>query len=275
MTTVEATAAENPVILITGSTSGLGREVAIQLAATGARIIVHGRDAERGQEVVEEIERQGGSARLYRADLASLDEVRELANTILEDYDRLDVLINNAGLGSAPAERLVSADGHELRFAVNYLSHYLLTRMLLPRIIESAPARIVNVASGAQTPIDFDDLMLERDFSGSRAYAQSKLAQILFTVDLAGELEGTSVIVTALHPATYMDTGMVRRAGVEPRSSVQEGAEAVINLATSAEVSSGQYFNGLRPARADSQAYDAHARAQLRRVSQDLTGVPD
>lgn len=192
---------------------------------------------------------------------------------MLRDYDRLDVLVNNAGFGSAPNERLLSGDGHELRFAVNYLSHYLLTRMLLPRIIESAPARIVNVASGAQTPIDFRDVMLTRDFSGSRAYAQSKLAQILFSVDLAQELEGTGVVVTALHPATYMDTEMVRRAGVEPRSSVAEGADAVMNLVTSPDIESGAYFNGLRPARANDQAYDEEARARLRRLSDELTGL--
>ncbi|HUE95075.1 MAG TPA: SDR family NAD(P)-dependent oxidoreductase, partial [Longimicrobiaceae bacterium] len=261
MLTSTSPAAEADVILITGSTDGLGREVALRLAEeTGAHIIIHGRNEERGREVVAEVERQGAaSARFYRADLGSLQEVRDLTDAVLRDYDRLDVLINNAGIGSSPPERLESADGHELRFAVNYLSHYLLTRMLLPRIVESAPARIVNVASGAQTPIDFDDVMLEREFSGSRAYAQSKLAQVLFTVDLAEELQGTDVVVSALHPATFMDTEMVRRAGVEPRSTVAEGAEAVINLVASPDVPSGQYYNGLRPARANDQAYDTQA----------------
>jgi NAD(P)-dependent dehydrogenase (short-subunit alcohol dehydrogenase family) len=268
-------AAAPRVVLITGSTDGLGRELALRLAATGAHVLVHGRNEERGRQVVEEIGRQGaGSARFYAADLASLREVRGLAEAVLRDQDRLDVLINNAGIGSAPPERLVSEDGHELRFAVNYLSHYLLTRLLLPRIVASAPARIVNVASGAQTPIDFDDVMLTRDFSGSRAYAQSKLAQVLFTVDLADELEGTGVIVAALHPATFMDTEMVRRAGVEPRTSVAEGADAVMNLVTSAEIPSGQYYSGLSPARANDQAYDEEARARLRRLSDELTGAP-
>lgn len=266
--------AQGQVALITGSTDGLGREVARRLAARGAHVIVHGRNEERGAALVEEIERAGiGSARFYRADLGSLQQVREMGEAILRDYDRLDVLINNAGFGSAPNERLLSADGHELRFAVNYLSHFLLTRMLLPRIIESAPARIVNVASGAQQPLDFDDLMLTRGFSGSRAYAQSKLAQVLFTIDLARELEGTGVIVSALHPATYMDTEMVRRAGVQPRSSVDEGADAVMNLVTSPDVESGAYHNGLRPARANAQAYDEQARARLRQISEELTGL--
>ena len=119
--------------------------------------------------------------------------------------------------------RMVTEDGHEFRFQVNHLSHFLLTRMFLPRLRENAPSRIVNVSSGAQQPIDFDDVMIENNFSGGRAYAQSKLAQIMFTIDLAEEQAGTDVVVNALHPATYMDTGMVRRAGRTPRATVGEG----------------------------------------------------
>src|SRR5690606_8542281 len=151
----------------------------------------------------------------------------------------------------------LSADGYELHFAVNYLSGVLLTRMLLPLLAESAPSRIVNVSSGAQTPIDFGDVMLERGYSGGRAYAQSKLAQILFTMDLAGELEGTGVTVNALHPATMMATSMVRESGLPARSTVDEGADAVMHLITSPGLRSGQYFNGQLPARANAQAYDA------------------
>ena len=263
------------VSLVTGSTDGLGREVAIRIAATGAHVIIHGRNAERGAEVVAEIQRQGkGTARFYRADLASLAEVRAFGEAILRDYDRLDILINNAGIGSrVPAERELSADGHELRFAVNYLSHFLLTRMLLPRLKASAPSRIINVASIGQAPIDFDDVMIERDYSGSRAYGQSKLAQIMFTIDLARELQGTGVSVYALHPATYMDTHMVRSAGIEPRSTVAEGADAVMNLVTSPDLESGQFFNGLRPGRANAQAYDEAARTRLRELSSKLTGA--
>lgn len=265
---------ESRVVLVTGSTSGLGREVARRLAASGAHVIIHGRNRERGLAVVEEIERDGrGSARFYAADFASFEQVRTFAETILRDYDRLDLLVNNAGIASVPRERVLSEDGHELRFQVNYLASFLLTRLLLPRIIDSAPSRIVNVSSAAQTPIDFDDVMLENDFSGGRAYAQSKLAQIMFTIDLAEELEGRNVIVNALHPATYMDTNMVRAAGVQPRTTVDEGADAVMNLITSPNLESGQYFNGLRPARADEQAYDDEARARLRTLSRQLTGV--
>lgn len=262
------------VALVTGSTSGLGREVALRLAAGGAHVIIHGRNVERGQEVVRQIEAEGrGSARFYRADLGSFDEVRELSRAVLQDYDRLDLLVNNAGIGSAPNERLVSQDGLELRFQVNYLSHFLLTHMLLPLLKESAPARIVNVSSLAQQPIDFDDPMLEKSFNGGRAYAQSKLAQVMLTLDLHEELNGTGVMVNSLHPATYMDTGMVRRAGVQPRTSVDEGATAVMQLIDSDEIDGGQFFRGLEPARANQQAYDEAARARLRRLAEELTGI--
>ena len=262
------------VVLVTGSTGGLGREVALRMGSRGAHVIVHGRNRERGEEVVSEIEATGaGSARFYQADFASFSEVREFAQGVLRDYGRLDILVNNAGFGSAPDERLLSEDGHEFRFQVNHLSHFLLTRRLLPILRESAPSRIVNVSSGAQQPIDFDDVMIENDFSGRRAYAQSKLAQIMFTFDLALELEGTEVLSNALHPATYMDTGMVRRAGVAPMATVDEGADAVMQLINARDIGSGGYFNGLRRARANAQAYDDEARANLRVVSEELTGV--
>lgn len=263
------------VILITGSTGGLGREVALRLAGPGTHIIVHGRDAARGEEVVQAIRAAGGTARFYAADLASLARVRDLASAILRDYDRLDLLVNNAGIWLAPEQgRQLSEDGHEMHFAVNYLAGYLLTRLLLPLLSESAPARIVNVASVAQTPIDFDDVMLERGYSDGRAYGQSKLAQILFTFDLAAELEGTGVTVNALHPATMMDTNMVLSRGATAWSSVAEGAAAVIQLVEASDIGSGRYFNGLQPARANAQAYDEVARARLRQLSRDLTGAP-
>jgi NAD(P)-dependent dehydrogenase (short-subunit alcohol dehydrogenase family) len=261
------------VVLITGSTSGLGREVAYRVAGMGAHVIVHGRDVERGNEVVARIRAEGGTASFVRADLASLDQVRQLAATVLEDYDRIDILINNAGIGSrVPAARSLSEDGYELRFAVNYLSHFLLTDLLLPRIRQSAPARIINVSSIGQAPIDFDDVMIEQNYSGSRAYGQSKLSQIMFTIDLAADLEGTGISVFSLHPATYMDTNMVRSGGITPRTTVDEGADAVMQLVTAPDLESGQFFNGLRPGRANAQAYDPEARARLRALSRELTG---
>ena len=260
--------------LVTGSTDGVGRVVAEKLAAAGARVLVHGRDPDRGRRVVAEITDAGGSADFLAADLASLAEVRRLADTVRQTADRLDILINNAGIGTAGTERQTSADGHELRFAVNYLAGFVLTHRLLPLVRNSAPARIVNVASAGQQAIEFDDVMLTRGYSGRRAYCQSKLAQIMFTIDLARELAGSGVSVNALHPATYMNTTMVRRAGVTPLSTVEQGADAILNLAVSAGVAgrSGGYFNGLREARADPQAYDDAARRRLEAISLELGG---
>jgi NAD(P)-dependent dehydrogenase (short-subunit alcohol dehydrogenase family) len=261
--------------LVTGSTDGVGRVVAERLGKMGARVLVHGRDRARGERVVADIKAAGGTAEFLPADLAALAEVRRLAQAVRGMTDRLDILINNAGIGSAGAARQTSADGHELRFAVNYLAGFLLSYLLLPLIKQSAPARIVNVASAGQQAIDFADVMLTRGYSGSRAYCQSKLAQILFTIDLAAELEGSGVTVNALHPATYMNTTMVLRAGVTPISTVEEGAEAILNLAAGPALAgrSGLYFNSLREARADRQAYDTQARSRLRALSLELTGL--
>jgi NAD(P)-dependent dehydrogenase (short-subunit alcohol dehydrogenase family) len=263
--------------LITGSTDGVGRVVARRLGAAGANVLVHGRDRKRGDDVVDEIRQSGGTAVFHAADLSSSDGVRDLANAVRGDHGHLDVLINNGGIGSASEgrERRVNADGHELRFAVNYLATFLLTRLLLPLIRASAPARIVNVASLGQHPIDFDDVMLIRNYDGSRAYAQSKLAQIMFTFDLARELEGTGVTVNSLHPATYMDTTMVRAGGITPMSTVDEGADAILNLAVSPELEgkTGLFFDRLRPSRANAQAYDEATRKQLSDLSDRLTGL--
>jgi NAD(P)-dependent dehydrogenase (short-subunit alcohol dehydrogenase family) len=264
--------------LITGSTDGVGRLVAKTLGARGARILVHGRDRARGERVVGEIKAAGGSAEFLGADLSAMAGVRHLAGAVQRATDRLDLLINNAGIGSGGPQgtRQTSADGYELRFAVNYLAGFLLTDLLLPLIRRSTPARIVNVSSLGQQAIDFTDVMLTRGYSGSRAYCQSKLAQILFTIDLARELEGSGVTVNALHPATYMDTTMVRQSGMTPVSSVEEGAEAILKLAISPELDgqSGLFFNGQREARADAQAYDAKARQRLKTLSRELVGLP-
>ena len=263
--------------LITGSTDGVGRYVAERLAAEGARVIVHGRDRARGEAVVERIMRQGGDARLLIADLSSLAEVRLLAEAVRRDSDGLDALVNNAGIGTSGAQRELSTDGFELRLAVNYLAGFLLTRLLLPMLEGRASSRIVNVASAGQQPIDFTDVMLTRGYSGARAYRQSKLAQIMFTIDLAHELAGRNVAVNCLHPATFMDTTMVRLSGVQPISTVEEGGAAILQLVTSPSLEgrSGLYFSGMRESRADPQAYDRGARANLRVLSFDLVGLAD
>lgn len=270
---------DGKIALVTGSTDGLGRLVALRLAGMGAKVLVHGRDERRGAEVVAAInDRTPGRAAFYRADFSSLAEVRRLAAAVAADHERLHLLINNAGIGVGPRDkrhvRELSVDGYELRFAVNYLAGYLLTRLLIPNLVAGAPSRVINVASLAQREIDFDDLMLERGYDGATAYAQSKLAQVMFTQDLAAELAVKNVTVNAVHPATYMNTTMVRLAGAQPRSTVEQGAEAVIHLATdpALKFKSGLFFDGTRPVKADDQAYDAEARARLEQISERLVG---
>ena len=270
------------VILVTGATDGLGRHVAQDLADQGATVLLHGRNPDKGAATLRHIRQATGNDTLvyYNTDFASLDNVRHLAETILAEHDRLDGLINNAGLGArAPgALRQLSRDGYERRFAVNYLAPFLLTHCLLPLLRRSAPARIVHVASVGQQPLDFDDVMLAEGYDDLRAYRQSKLAQIMFTFDQAEALVGSGVTVNALHPATLMNTPMVGAASgyfSGPMSTVEEGAEAVLYLATSPDLDgvTGQYFDGKRRARAHAQAYDAQARRRLRTLSEALTGL--
>jgi NAD(P)-dependent dehydrogenase (short-subunit alcohol dehydrogenase family) len=266
-------------VLITGSTDGVGRYVAAKLAAAGAHVLIHGRDEARAKTLADEIRREGhGKATFHQADLSSLAGARRLAETVIAGHKRLDVFISNAGIGSMSLgpERRVSADGHELRFAVNYLSGFVLVRLLLPLLKTGAPSRIVNVASLGQHPLDFDDVMLTKGYTGTRAYAQSKLAQIMFTIDLAQELDGSGVTVNALHPATYMNTTMVREGGITPISTVEQGGEAILHLAEGDDMAgkTGLFFNGMQPSKANAQAYDRAARQRLRSLSLQLTGLP-
>ena len=262
---------------VTGATDGVGRLVAKQLAAKGFRMLVHGRSRERGDSLVREIEAAGGKAAFLQADLASLAEVRKLADQVKAETSKLELLVNNAGIGSTGDKpgRQVSVDGHELRFAVNYLSGFLLTHLLMPLLKAAAPSRIVNVASAGQKALDFDDIMLTKNYNGTDAYRHSKLAQVLFTVDLANELKGSGVIANTLHPSTYMNTTMVRQSGTTPISTVETGAEAILQLAVGPALDgkSGLYFNVLREVKADPQAYDAAARARLKALSLKLTGL--
>jgi NAD(P)-dependent dehydrogenase (short-subunit alcohol dehydrogenase family) len=252
-------------ILVTGSTDGHGKRVARELAARGATVIVHGRDPERTEAAAREV----GSEQVRVADLASLADVRRLAGEI----DQLDTLVNNAGIISF--ERRESGDGYELTFAVNYLSHFLLTQLVLPGLRE--PARIVNVSSIGQERIDFDDLMFERDYNFYSAYARSKLAQVLFTFELAERLGNRDITVNALHPATLMDTKMVTGGGVSPQSSVEEGAEATVRLVVDPALhgAGGLFFDGRREAGTHRQARDPGARRRLWEESERLTGLDD
>ena len=262
-------------ILITGATDGLGRALAGRLAAEGADLILHGRSAERLAPVVAET---GG--RPVAADLADLAQVRRLAAEVRDTTDRLDVLVSNAGIGSGlptGRERAESADGHELRFAVNFLAGFLLTQELLPLLRASAPARVVHVSSLGQAPLDFTDLMLERSYSGTQAYRQSKLAQIIAGFELAGRLPAAEVTVNSLHPGAFMPTKMVL---AERGSSVDDlgsGVAATRRLAVDPALAgvTGRFYDQQQEARAHEQAYDAAARAELWARSLRLTGAPD
>jgi NAD(P)-dependent dehydrogenase (short-subunit alcohol dehydrogenase family) len=262
-------------VLVTGAADGLGRALSERLAGEGATVLAHARSEQRGRDALGELLDGPGDVRLVVGDLASLSEVRALAGQV---PDRLDVLVNNAGIGTSfpgDGQRLESDDGYELRFAVNYLAGFVLAALLRDRLVAAAPARIVNVASAGQMPIDFDDVMLQEAYDGARAYCQSKLAQVMHAFDLAEELADQGVTATALHPATYMPTKMVLAAGVTPATPLEQGVEATWRLAAgpSLEGVTGRYFNGTSEARADDQAYDADARRRLRELSVRLAGL--
>jgi NAD(P)-dependent dehydrogenase (short-subunit alcohol dehydrogenase family) len=252
-------------ILITGSTDGLGKRVAQELAARGAHVLVHGRAQAKLDRAVEET----GAERGYLADLSSLARVRRLADEVNESQHRLDVLVNNAGIISP--ERRESEDGFELVFAVNYLAGFLLTELLLPLLRASSPARIVNVASIGQAPIDFDDVMLERHYDPAQSYSQSKLAQVMHAFELAERED--RVTANALHPATFMDTNMVTAIGRQPMSSVEDGMKGTVRLVADPELEgvSGRYFDGTEESTANPQAYDERARKRLWTLSEELT----
>lgn len=271
------------IALVTGATDGLGRALAGRLAAEGAVVIVHGRDPGRIDATVREIVARSPDARVssYRADLSSIAETRTLAASVETDFPRLDLLVNNAGIGSGGENsgRQTSTDGYELRFAVNYLAGFLLATSLLPALARSPAARIVNVASVGQAPIDFDDVMLEHGYTGRRAYSQSKLAQILFTFELAERLRAsgrTNITVNALHPSSLMPTKIVREAWDYTLSTLEDGLEATWRPAASPELEgvTGRYYDVLREARANDQAYDPDARRRLWDLSERLVSLP-
>lgn len=262
-------------ILVTGATGGLGRALVHRAAGHGATVVAHGRDERRLRDLALEVEEATGtSIDTVAADLADLREVDRLADSVLDTYDRLDVLVNNAGVGfGVPGgPREVSADGIELRFAVNHLAAYRLAGRLAKLLEVSAPSRIVQVASAGQLALDPDDPLTEHGWDGVTAYRRAKLAQVMATYDLAADLVGTGVTVNALHPATFMDTAMVRDSGVSPTSSVEEGLEATWRLVADPDLEgvSGRYFDGTREGTTDPQADDPAARAWVRALSDRL-----
>jgi NAD(P)-dependent dehydrogenase (short-subunit alcohol dehydrogenase family) len=269
---------EQQTILVTGATNGLGKALARDLVQRGATVLLHGRSEERIDAAIAEIGQTTASDRIipYLADLSSLSGVRRLAEEVAARHDNLAALVNNAGVGLR--ERAESEDGYELTFAVNYLAPYLLTRMLLPVLRESSPARVVNVASIGQAPVNFDDVMLTEDYDMSLAYSQSKLALIAFTFELAERLrtEGErAVTANALHPATLMPTKLVFETVGRTVDSLEQGVAATLRLVIDPQLDgvTGHYFEGLEEATADPQAYDADARRRLWDLSERLCGM--
>ena len=271
-------AIDQTTILITGATDGLGRAVAERLAGDGATLLLHGRDDERLATAAAAIREATGNDRVstHRADLADLAQVRALAADVERSTEQLHVLINNAGIGTGRPDsttRQESRDGLELRFAVNYLAGFVLTLRLLPLLRRSAPARIVNVASLGQSPTDFDDPQLEHGYSGTRAYGQSKLAQITFGFELAQRLGDEPITVTSLHPATYMPTKIVLEQAGHSIDTLEEGVEATVRLATAPELEgvTGRFFDRQAEATPHPQAYEADARRRLWDLSAELS----
>ena len=257
-------------VLLTGSTNGLGLACARALAGQGARLLLHGRNTEKLTAAESEAAKAGADVQTFLADLSSLEQTAELARAAAR-AGQIDVLINNAGIGFGRDgnKREVSKDGYELRFAVNYLAPFLLTEELLAR--GQPQLAVINVASAGQETLDFEDLMTQQGYSGVRAYCRSKLALIMMTFDLA-ELHPV-LSVQSLHPGTYLDTGMVREAGITPQGPVSQGVESILSVLASAlsgSAASGGYFDRARPARALAQAYNTAARRKLREASLEL-----
>ena len=274
-------------VLITGGTGGIGRAAAMGLASMGARVGITGRDRARAERAATIVRESGNPAvDIFVADMSSQTEVRRLAGEVLSAYPRLDVLLNN--VGGFWAHRHVTADGLEHTFALNHLAPFLLTSLLLERLMASAPARVVTVSSGAQAQgkVDFDDLMGERKYSGQRAYSQSKLANVMFTYELARRLEGTGVTATVLHP------GVTRTAfGAEDSThamapiiaalrpfmrSPERGADTAVYLVSFPDVESvtGRYFANRKTKKSHKSSYDTATTARLWQFSADLVGLP-
>jgi retinol dehydrogenase 14 len=273
-------------VLVTGGTGGIGRATAVGLAVLGARVGITGRDRVRAEAAVADIRAASGNLAVdvFTADLSSQAQVRRLAGEVLDTYPRLDVLVNN--VGGFWAHRHVTVDGREHTFALNHLAPFLLTNLLLERLRASAPARVVTVSSGAHASgrIDFADLDGSARYSGQRAYSASKLANVMFTYELARRLDGTGVTATVLHPGVVRTNfGADDQAGIKVilplvrpfLKSPAAGAATTIYLASSADVDgvTGRYYANRKPTTSSKASYDTAAAARLWQVSADLVGL--
>ncbi|MEQ8248915.1 MAG: SDR family oxidoreductase [Alphaproteobacteria bacterium] len=279
---------KNKTVLVTGATDGIGKETALRIAAQGARVLIVGRNAEKGAAAVADIVRQTGNATVefLQADLSVQAHIRSLAAEVKARTERLDVLVNNAG--AILFRREESADGIEMTFALNHLNYFLLTHELTDVLTASGTARVVNVASIAhrRAVLDFDDLELKRGFGAWKAYARSKLANVMFTYGLARRLEGTGVTVNCLHPGFVRsqfgrNNGFFARTGVALAMrfgnaiSIAQGAETSVYLASSPEVE-GQtalYFDACRAVRSNEISYDRAAQDRLWDMSKEMVGL--
>jgi len=275
------------VCIVTGSNSGIGKETARALAKMGATVVMIVRNPESGEEARREIIEESGNedVDMLIADLSSMDEVRRVAREFNEKYDRLDVLVNNAG--GIFNEYHTTADGNEMTFAVNYLAPFLLTHELLDTLKESAPSRVVNVSSGAHTmgKINFDNLQSEKNYSSFRAYGSAKLMLIMMTYELARRLEDTGVTANVLHPG-FVRTDFGRKDGGFGRKlafkffslfgkSPEKGAETPIYLSASPEVDevTGKYFSNKRPKKSSKISYDEELQQKLWQKTEEVLGI--
>lgn len=264
-------------VLVTGGTDGIGRITCARLAQKGYQVILHGRNEDKAHQVADQISKDLGiKLDLEIADFSSLEQVKAMAYRLREKYASLQILINNAALGPGPKDkqhRSLSQDGYEMIFAVNYLAPFLLTNLLLPLLLKAEQPRVINVTSIAQSLVDFDNLMLEEGYTGSKAYSQSKMALTMFTIELDHRLKGKSISVNCLHPGSLLNTKMVEEAFGYSWGKAESGADAIEYLATSHELDkvSGKYFNQKNIDQLHEQALNESDRKKLWQISQKLT----
>ncbi len=267
---------ENKVVLITGATDGIGKQVASQLADLGARVFIHGRNAEKAELVRQEIIQATSNTQVETliADFQSLEQVRQMAEELKSKIDRLDVLINNAGVFMG--KRRLSVDGFEMTFAVNYLAPFLLTHLVKDLLVKAAPARIITLSSSGHKLVylNLRNLQGERFYWGWVAYCRSKLLNMIFTIELSQRLDGSGVVINAVHPGV-IKTNILKSARISSNLSVQEGAQPIVRLASAPDFGevSGKYFDRMREAVPNCIANNSQLRRKIWEISADMVGL--